>query len=226
MSVFTSSGKRLMFVAITLFIPTLFISTAFISLKSDEGLKIGKTMPLGDRPMKGVDGHNYSLESLMKENGLIVIFSCNTCPFVVGGENFGGWEKQYNTLYDEATANSIGFVLVNSNEAKRDGVDSFDEMTLHANASEYKMPYIVDAKSELADALGAKTTPHVFVFNNAKKLIYKGSIDNSWDSKRTVDQAYLNDVIKSLKKGEKVKENSTPPRGCSIKRVKILNEEK
>ena len=66
-----------------------------------------------------------SLKDIKKENGLIVIFSCNTCPFVVGTEDFPGWENQYNPLYNMALKANIGFVLVNSNQGKRAGVDSF-----------------------------------------------------------------------------------------------------
>lgn len=184
-------------------------------------LKIGKSMPLSERDMQGTDGKSHTLNSALKENGLIVIFSCNTCPFVVGNDKFEGWEKQYNELYTKATSNNIGMVLVNSNEAKRDGADSMDEMIKHGEKAAYTMHYLVDENSALADACGAKTTPHVFVFNADKKLIYKGSIDNSWDGQRTDTEHYLNNVIEHLGKGAKLNEKSTSPRGCSIKRVQV-----
>jgi hypothetical protein len=221
MSLITSNRKRFALVFVVLSIPTFLLSTAFISVGGDDGLKIGKNMPLSERLMAGIDGQDHSLDQFVKENGLIVIFSCNTCPFVVGNDNFEGWEKQYNALYERASVRNIGLVLINSNEAKRDGDDSMKEMISHAKEAGYKMPYVVDEKSELADALGAKTTPHVFAFSADKKLIYKGSIDNTWDSKRTEVETYLYHAMDNLDGGKKLKENSTTPRGCSIKRVKV-----
>lgn len=220
MSLFTSNRKRFTLILFLFVIPTFMLCSAFINSGGDDSLKIGKKMPLPNRAMPGVDGSAHSLDELMKENGLIVIFSCNTCPFVVGNDDFEGWEKQYNALNKIATEKKIGFILVNSNEAKRDGADSMDEMKSHASEANYQMPYVVDPNSELANAVGAKTTPHVFVFNAGRKLIYKGSIDNTWDSKRTEEENYLNDVMNYLEEGGKLKENSTLPRGCSIKRVK------
>ena len=221
MSLFTSNRKRLTLAFFLFIVPTFVVSTAFINTGGDDSMKIGQKMPLPTRKMECVDGTSQSLHQLMKENGLIVIFSCNTCPFVVGNDNFEGWEKQYNALYERAAGRNIGFVLVNSNEAKRDGADSMDEMKTHAKDANYKMPYAVDANSELANAMGAKTTPHVFVFNASNKLIYKGSIDNTWDSKRKEVKTYLHNVMDHLDEGKKLKENSTSPKGCSIKRIKV-----
>ena len=82
--------------------------------------------------MKNANGDPSNIRLESKEKGVIVVFSCNTCPFVVGSSYFPGWENQYNALYTLAQNNDIGFVLINSNEAKRDGVDSFEEMTKHA----------------------------------------------------------------------------------------------
>ena len=75
--------------------------------------------------MKNFRGDFVKLKTKLesKENGVIVVFSCNTCPFVVGSSYFPGWENQYNALHSLAQNNDLGFVLINSNEAKRDGVD-------------------------------------------------------------------------------------------------------
>lgn len=186
----------------------------------DDGLKIGKKMPLSNFEMVGSDDTNYTLDGLMGENGLVVVFSCNTCPFVVGNGDFDGWEGQYNDIYDKAQAQNIGMVLVNSNSAKREGVDSQEEMLKHKEDLGYKMPYVIDENSKLADALGAKTTPHVYMFNKDGKLVYKGSIDNSWDTKRESLENYLTDAISEIGEGSKVSVDNSTPRGCSIKRTK------
>ena len=169
---------------------------------------------------KNANGPNTSLIQEVKKNGLIVVFSCNTCPFVVGSKYFPGWEKQYNDLYDTSMKNKIGFLLVNSNEAKRGGDDAFDKMETHAKKNKYKMAYLLDENSSLANELLAKTTPHVFFYNAQLELIYSGSIDNIWDGKRKKEQYYLKDAIRSHVSSKKIKPSATPPKGCSIKRVK------
>lgn len=218
MSLFTRT-TFLKGVSSLLSIPVLLLLVSLTLPGDEEKFKIGEALPLADREMAGSDGNVHTLSSLKKDMGLVVIFSCNTCPFVVGNENFEGWERQYNALHALATEKTVGLVLVNSNEAKRVGDDSMDLMKRRAEEMGYTMPYLMDENSALADAMEAKTTPHVFVFDRDMKLVYKGSIDNSWDSKRTEDLHYLNDVLKNLSDGTKIRENSTPPRGCSIKRL-------
>ena len=201
-----------------LLLPTLFLFLSFSIGSGEKELKIGKKAPMTSEELLNIDGQMMSLENLKKENGLIVIFSCNTCPFVVGNDDFEGWEKQYNDLFDKAAENNLGLVLVNSNEAKREGDDSLEAMQKHAEKMGYKMPYLVDVDSKLANAYGAKTTPHVYVLNAKNVLIYKGSIDNIWDSKRTETIPYLHNAIDHLANNTELKNNDTPPRGCSIKR--------
>lgn len=201
-------------------VPTIVaVLTSFtLADKGPKPLKIGKTAPKKELAMAGVDGTNRSLNDCKGENGLLVIFSCNSCPFVVGTEKFAGWEVQYNDMAKIATAGNIGTVLINSNEAKREGDDSMEAMKIRSQEKGYTMPYLLDKDSELANAFGAKTTPHVYLFDKNMKLVYTGSIDNTWDSKRTEDTPYLKTALEQLSRGEKITENNTVPRGCSIKR--------
>ena len=196
---------------------TMALTLAFTS-SNISSIEVGEQAPMQKEKMKGVNGQKKSLIDLKKENGLIVVFSCNTCPFVVGSSSFEGWEKQYNGLAELASQNKMGFVLVNSNEAKRGGDDSMDEMKKRALEKKYTMPYVVDKDSKLANAFGAKTTPHVFVMNQKMEVKYMGSIDNTWDSARKEDVPYLVNAMSQIVKGEVVKEATTAPRGCSIKR--------
>lgn len=202
------------------FLPTFLIILASFTLsdKSPKPLKIGKSMPKQEVKMMNVDGSSYSLGELKGEKGLLVVFSCNTCPFVVGTEKFPGWEVQYNSLNELAQQVGVNMVLVNSNDAKRDKDDSFDSMKLRAAEKAYGMKYLVDTNSEVANAFGAKTTPHVYLFDKDLKLIYTGSIDNTWDGQRKADLTYLRNALDLVGKNEKIKENNTIPRGCSIKR--------
>src|SRR5690606_33172164 len=200
---------------------TLAVFSGFAPGKAKGIMKIGAKATLTDVKMKATDGLEYDLMGLKKEKGLIVVFSCNTCPFVVGSSNFEGWEKDYNALNELATTNNMGFVLINSNEAKRGDEDSYEAMKKKAAAANYSMPYLVDKESRLADAYGARTTPHVFFFDADMKLVYTGSIDNTWDTKRESDESYLKNAIADVAGGKKVKTDQSEPRGCSIKRVMV-----
>lgn len=190
---------------------------SFVLVKSD--FEVGKKAPKTSKKMKDISGNSYSLSDLKKDKGLIVVFSCNTCPFVVGNEDFEGWEKQYNDLYTFCEKSGYGFVLVNSNEAKRDNEDSFAKMQEQAKNKNYKMKYLVDSNSELADAFGARTTPHIFMLDANMKLVYSGPIDNGYN-KQAKQQQYLRNAISYSIKGKKLETTSVAPVGCSIKRTK------
>ena len=180
----------------------------------------GSILSFGVSALENASGNPTSLKQETGVNGLIIVFSCNTCPFVVGSPNFPGWEKQYEELKDLAEQNEIGFVLINSNEAKRNGADSFGEMKKHAKKQGYSMPYLLDKNAELANLLKAKTTPHIYFFDGTSKLIYSGSIDNIWDGKRKKDISYLKNAIYRHVNQKKIKPSETPAKGCSIKRIK------
>lgn len=199
---------------------TLFFSFAKHKHAGSDDLKIGKKAPLTNLEMPNTDNTMHSLEKLNQKNGLLVVFSCNTCPFVVGNENFPGWERQYNDLHQKAAAAGIGMTLINSNEGKRADEDAFEAMQKHAKDKQYTMPYLLDKNAALADAFGARTTPHVFLLDKDMNLIYMGSIDNTWDPNRKEDIPYLANAIANVSAGQNVKENTSSPKGCSIKRVK------
>lgn len=182
-------------------------------------IEIGDKAPMAKKEMKAIDKQMHSLESLKEENGLLVVFSCNTCPFVVGRDGKSeGWEGRYNDLYEQSAKMGVGMVLINSNEAKRKGDDSMEAMEMHAKKQGYKMPYVEDTNHELADAFGARTTPHVFLFDGKMKLAYKGAIDDNVDSAKDVKQNYLANAMAKMIKGEKADPAATKPLGCSIKR--------
>jgi thioredoxin-related protein len=176
-------------------------------------LNLGSIMPLADHVMMNVDGKELSLNKVSKENGTLVIFSCNTCPFVIQ------WEDRYDDVSGIANRLKIGTVFINSNEAKRAGDDSYDMMQAHAEANFYKAPYVLDKNSEVANAFGAKTTPHVFLFDAQGKLVYKGSIDDNSKDITAVKEHYLKDALYALGNGKEIVKNQTDAKGCSIKRL-------
>ena len=183
-------------------------------------IELGTDAPLSDRIMMDVSGEEFSLNDLKQENGLGVIFSCNTCPFVVGSTGNQGWEGRYNTVAKDCEQYKVGMVMVNSNEARRTAGDSMEDMKKRAKEKAFLSKYVIDNNSELANAFGAKTTPHVFLFDSDMKLVYRGSIDNNHKDPDFVDEAFLFDAIDNLASGEEIDPADTKATGCSIKRVK------
>ena len=177
-------------------------------------IEIKDEMPNMDYEMKSVNGISYSLNNLKEKNGIIILFTCNTCPFVVK------WEDRYKLLEELAKKNNIGLVYINSNYKKRDGDDSYEEMKKHAKKMNYRFPYLLDEKSKLANSFGAKTTPHIFMFNSNLQLVYKGAIDDNYEDINKVKEFYLEDAIQQLVKGKRIKVSETKPVGCSIKRFR------
>lgn len=210
--------KLLSFAAVAAVIAAVF---AFAPGKNDI-LEIGSKAPKTDVKMTDISGKQYSLSGLKKEDGLLVIFSCKTCPFVVGnaGKDSDGWQGRYNELHEVASDANIGMVLVNSNEAFRGDVDSMESMKEQAQEQGYTMPYVIDENHVVADAFGALTTPHVYLFDKDMKLVYKGAIDDNVNDADAVAEPYLKNAIQNLSKNEKIDPNSTRQLGCSIKRVK------
>jgi len=207
----------------TIFLGLAVIFVACAAKNSErEILDLGKKAPKTDMMMTDVSGEDISLEMAAKDEGLLVIFSCNTCPFVIGnGSKSEGWEGRYPEIAEMAEKEGIGMVLVNSNEAKREKGDGMKDMKERYAEKNLKGYYVLDENHVLADAFGALTTPHVFLFDSDMKLIYKGAIDDSVDSSDDIEQPYLKNAIKAYKAGGKIDPNSTKQLGCSIKRVKV-----
>ena len=206
--------KKLLLILLTL----PFLTLAQYGEKNEKSqfktIEINSEMPNMDQKLKSINGYSYSLESISEKNGLVVIFTSNTCPFVIK------WEDRYTMVEELAKKNNLGLAYINSNYKKRDGDDSFKKMKEHAKKYNYRAPYLLDIESKIANSFGAKTTPHVFMFNNELQLIYKGAIDDNYEDINKVEKFYLKDAIEQLSNGKKIKVSETDPVGCSIKRFK------
>lgn len=202
--------KKITLLSIAIVLAT--VITAFKPNPTHTELEIGATIPKSDYKMLDVSGKEVTLAEIKKENGLLVIFSCNTCPYV----------KLSETRIKEVAAfskrNKIGVILINSNEAQRDAEDSLDEMKKYATAQNYDFNYVVDKNSQLANAFGATRTPHVFLFDK-NALVYRGAIDDNIKDAAEAKEHFLKDAIVAVGSGKAVKINSTKSVGCSIKRV-------
>jgi len=190
---------------------TLVVS-AFTPVVNPE-LEIGKSIPDADTKMMDVSGKEVSLTDIKGENGLLVIFSCNTCPYVKLSES------RIRELGTVTRQNKVGMILVNSNEAQRNEDDSFDAMKNYAKAQDYSFSYVLDKNSAVANAFGATRTPHCFLFDKAGKLVYRGAIDDNIKDPNDAKEHYLKDAVVAVATGKPVKTNSTKSVGCTIKRV-------
>lgn len=182
-------------------------------------LTIGTALPAAEVKMKDVSGKEFSLKELAGSKGLLVIFSCNTCPFVVGSDDSEGWEGRYPELAAYASRHGVAVAFVNSNEAKREQGDSFADMQQRYKEKKYNGHYLLDAGHVVADAFGARTTPHVFLFNKDLKLAYKGAIDDNVGSAAAVKEKWLHNAIDKLADGGTIEPATTRNVGCSIKRM-------
>lgn len=190
----------------------LLIAAAF-KIETYPELEIGKPVPDADVKMMDVSGKDVSLNDAKRENGLLVMFSCNTCPYVKLSQS------RVKELGDLTKQNKVGMILINSNEAQRSEEDSFDAMKQYATDQGYTFSYVVDKNSMLANAFGATRTPHCFLFDKNGKLVYRGAIDDNIKDPNEAKEHYLKDAIMAIASGKQVKTNSTKSIGCSIKRV-------
>ncbi len=203
---------------VLMFTATLGLFTAILLSfsKADDrsAIDIGADAPLTEVVMEdAISGKDYTLDGIKKENGLLVMFSCNTCPWVLA------WEDRYDDIAAACADNKIGFIVVNANEAQRGSSDSKAGMKAHAEDKNYTFPYVIDKNHVLADAFGATKTPDLFLFDGTLKLQYKGAIDDNGRDPSAVTKKYIENAITNMVAGKAIDPNSTRSIGCSIKRL-------
>ncbi|MBT4154288.1 MAG: thioredoxin family protein [Candidatus Marinimicrobia bacterium] len=174
-------------------------------------LEIGSAMPLMDHQLADISGKNITLANAKGDAGTLVIFSCNTCPWVIR------WEDRYVTLANTYAPKGIGMIAVNSNAARFGSEDSLEEMVEHAKNNGYNFPYAQDPGSKLATAFGATKTPHIYLFNADDKLVYLGAIDDNAKNAKKVEVPFLANAIDALLAGKPINPQTTKALGCSIK---------
>jgi len=195
---------------LALFVVTL-VALAPSTLRTE--LEIGTTAPMTDAKMMDVSEVEMSLADIAGEQGLLVVFSCATCPYVKA------WEDRYLTAAIKAKELGIGMVAINPNEAYRNRGESLADMQTQAENNGYTFPYLLDTNHALADAFGATRTPHIFLFDNTMTLQYRGAIDDNAQSAEGVRNHYLIDAMQAMVAGEEIASTTTRSVGCSIKRI-------
>ncbi len=205
-----------------LFKTLLLAAAALVSVTAHEHLKdlnIGDAAPKLDHKLIDVTGKSTTLKEVAGANGLLVIFTSNTCPFVVGSEGSEGWEGRYAELTAYSQRMGVGMALVNSNHMTRAKGESMEDMKGRHKEHSYGGYYLLDENSQVADAFAARTTPHVFLFDKSMKLAYKGAIDDNVAKAADVKENWLKDAISNMVSGGTIDPATTRHIGCSIKRA-------
>ena len=179
-----------------------------VLLESKITLKTGDSAP--DFSLKGIDNEIHSLGSYAQSKGLLIIFMCNHCPYVKAKIDA---IKQIHEKFNE----KIALVGINSNDSIEYPDDSFESMKKVADEKGMKFDYLVDDKQDVAKRYGAVCTPDPFLFDENRKLIFHGRIDNAMNPDTTATENTMQDNLKKFLAGKKIEKDFDPSIGCSIK---------
>ncbi|MEQ8926011.1 MAG: thioredoxin family protein [Fulvivirga sp.] len=175
------------------------------------GYELGSVVE--DFTLKNVNGKEITL-SEYGDNGAIVIFDCNTCPY---SKAYLERIKELDAMY---SPKGYPVVAVNSNDPEKSPGDTFEKMVEYADENEYKHAYLYDEDQSVAKAFGATNTPHVFVIKKEDdKLVLKyiGAIDNNTRDAAAADKKYVQDAVDALLDGKNPETTKTKAIGCTIK---------
>jgi len=181
-------------------------------------LELGATAP--DFKLPGADGKKYALKDFKKSAILIVVFTCNHCPTAQY------YEERLKKIVEDYKAKGVALVAISPNDPRSvrldelgytDLGDSFKEMKVRAKYRHFNFPYLYDGeKEEVSHAYGPVATPHAFVFDQQRKLRYRGRIDDS-ERPEYVTVHDLRNALDALVAGREIEVNQTKSFGCSIK---------
>ena len=191
--------------------PVLALAAAFAV--NVDPLPLGSPIPKPDLKMKDVSGKEISLQEARTDKGLLVMFSCNTCPYVIKNQSRAYEVCKY------ALGSGLGVAVLNSNEAQRSADDSYEDMKAYAKEQGYGWYYMVDQNSSLADAFGANRTPECYLFDGSGKLVYHGAIDDNPNDAGAVSRKHLRVAIDEVLGGKEVTLKQSRSVGCGIKRL-------
>lgn len=188
---------------------SMLVSTSFMFA---QGYKIGDT--ISGFSLKNVDEKTVSTDSFKDNKGLVVVFTCNHCPFSKM------YESRIKDLHTKYAAKGFPVLAINSNDEKSQPEDSFENMKVYAKKGNYTFPYLYDDSQNVAKAFGAQRTPHVFLLKKSEKgytLEFIGAIDDNAQESNNVKEKYVEKAIEELLSGKEVSTKSVKAIGCTIK---------
>ena len=179
---------------------------------SAQPISVGSIAP--DFSLKNIDGSTISLSDYSNEKGVMVIFSCNPCPYVIA------YEDRIIDLHNRYASQGYPVVLINPNDAEKQPVDSIDEMRKRADDKNYPFPYLKDEDQSVYQAYGASKTPEIFLLKNNGDgnytVVYTGTVDDNYKDASSANVSYASNAVEALLKGESPDPASTVAIGCTI----------
>ncbi|RJP58213.1 MAG: thioredoxin family protein [Candidatus Auribacter fodinae] len=176
-----------------------------------ESKKIELGTPVVEFALKGVDGKIYTPSSFAGASALVVVVTCNHCPYAKAS-----WPLLIR-LQAAFKEEGVQFVAVNPNDDDAYPEDSFERMKENAKALALNFPYLRDDTQSVARNLGAVCTPDIYVYDSSHKLYYHGRINDNWQDPNKVREQNLKDAIERLLRGDVPPLKQPPSIGCSIK---------
>jgi len=177
-----------------------------------ESVKVPLNTDIPHFSLKDAYGKEYNVNDLFGPNGLVVIFTCNHCPYAQAV-----WPRTI-ALYHQVKDKGINFVAINPNAANPNyPEDSVEKMKEYIEKWQIPFPYLVDEKQEVAKQFKAQCTPDIYLYNSQKKLVYHGRFDDNWKDPSLVKSKDLENAILNLLEGKEIDPNQYPSVGCSIK---------
>jgi peroxiredoxin len=161
--------------------------------------------------LPGVDGRKYSLGDFAGQKALIIVFSCNHCPYVQA------YEDRINAIAREYGPKGVALIAINANDVTAYPDDNFEEMVKRARQKGFVFPYVRDETQRVASAYGAECTPEVFIVDRAGTICYHGGIDDNYGEPDRVTVHYLRNAIEDVIAERRIAQPETRAMGCSIK---------
>lgn len=187
------------------------VSMTSANLDSD-GYEVGDFAE--DFKLKNIDGKMVSMSDYKDAKGIIVIFTCNTCPYAKI------YEDRIIAINNKYAPQGYPVIAINPNDPVKQPGDNFAAMQNRSKSKGFTFPYLVDQTQEVTRTYGASRTPHVFLLDKTAgkyKVAYIGAIDNNHQNPDDVSEKYLENAIESLKSGKTVQKDFTKAIGCTIK---------
>jgi peroxiredoxin len=172
-------------------------------------LQIGQNPP--DFNLPATDGKNYSLANFKDAKILVIVFSCNHCPYVVGSE------ARMIKFANDYAPKGVKMVAINSNETDNHPMDSFEHMVTRHKEFKFPWVYLRDESQDVARAYGALRTPHFYVFDQQRKLRYTGRMDDNPKVEAAAKTHELRDAMDAILAGKEPPIKQITPLGCNVK---------
>ena len=172
-------------------------------------IDVGEAAPAFELP--AVDGTTVSLDDYAAKAAVVVVFTCNHCPTAMQ------YEGRLIELQADHAAKGVQLIAINPNETDGHPTDSFEHMVGRAKEKGFNFPYLRDESQDVARAYGAVRTPHVFLLDGQRRVVYTGRIDDNPDDAAAVGRHDLREALDEVLAGTPVTVPTTRPIGCSVK---------